>query len=136
MMLAVIGLVDAAYLTYKHYSGSSLMCNISQGCEQVLTSQYAVVAGVPVALLGVLFYATVLLTSVYFLTNKPGPKLMLLLGLAGFIPTLYLLYLQAFVIRAWCQYCLLSALTSTAIFVMALFLVSKKLKGQLDAEEA
>lgn len=139
-MVALIGLFDAAYLTYQHYSGSDLICNISHGCEKVLTSKYAVVAGVPVALLGVIYYATVLMVVVHMLTNRPRPRVMLLLGLAGFLPTLYLLFLQAFVIGAWCQYCLLSAMTSTGIFAISIVMNIKtnnlKTKESIDGETA
>ena len=131
---AVIGLFDASYLTYQHYSGAGLICNISHGCEQVLTSKYAVVAGVPVALLGVIYYFAVLLTAVYFMTNKPRPNLLLALGLAGFLPTLYLLFLQAFVIKAWCQYCLLSSVTATTVFVVSVIVYISSHKKREENE--
>lgn len=132
--IAVIGLIDASYLTYQHYSGLGVICNLSHGCERVLNSQYAVVAGVPVALLGVIYYLGILLLSVYFLTNSPKPKILLVAGLAGFLPTLYLFYLQAFVIKAWCQYCLLSAITSTVIFIISVIVFKSSYKKRGDDE--
>ena len=137
LIVAGIGLLDALYLTYQHYSGAGLICNISHGCEQVLNSKYAVVAGVPVALLGIIFYLTVLLMVVYFLSNPARPKLLFVVGLVGFISTVYLFYLQAFVIRAWCQYCLLSTLTSTVIFIIStLVMLKKNNKEGSDGSEA
>lgn len=130
LLTTLIGLADASYLTYQHYSGAGLICNISHGCERVLTSQFATVAGIPVALLGVIYYIFVMLMAVYFMTNKANPRILLLTGLAGFLPTIYLLSLQAFVIKAWCQYCLLSSLTATIIFVVTVLIFRSSYKNK------
>lgn len=117
LALSVIGLFDASYLTYHHYSGTKLICNLTHGCDTVLTSQYATIFNVPIALLGVLFYFAVLLVTLYSLQENIMKRTLLLLGAVGFGTSLGLVFLQAFVIHAWCQYCLLSAITSTLIFL-------------------
>lgn len=133
--LAVVGLSDATLLTKEHYSGLVLPCTVTHGCETVLTSKYAVVFGVPLALLGVIFYLTVLVSALYLLSN-PNRRLkqfILLLGTIGFISSLGLIYIQGAVLHAWCQYCLLSALTSTLIFATSLALYVSKDKSKEEA---
>ena len=89
----------------------------------MLTSKFSTIAGVPIALGGVLFYAVVLFLMLVAVTNKQRPNKYLMLGWGtiGFVTSVGLTAIQAFIIRAWCQYCLLSALTSTLIFVIAVW---------------
>ncbi|MEK7673126.1 MAG: vitamin K epoxide reductase family protein [Patescibacteria group bacterium] len=129
VIIAFLGFLDATYLTVAHYTGMNLKCSIFDGCGIVTVSKYSAIFGIPVALLGTLYYFTVLLlTLLYFDTKKT--ELLKLLGaitIAGFVASIYFVYLQFFVIKALCQYCMLSALTSTILFVLGLF-VWKNLK--------
>lgn len=119
--LAVVGLIDALYLTAEHYIRFRLPCLVTHGCEQVLTSQYSTIFGVPVAVLGVVFYTVVLAIALHFFINDElGYKWLTVWGGVGFIASLALTYIQGFVIRAWCQYCLLSAIITTTIFTVSL----------------
>lgn len=117
--LAVVGLVDSAWLTILHYSGpGAAFCPQGSGCAQVANSPYSTLLGLPVALLGVAGYGLVLALALW---PRPSPRLRLALHLtavAGFSYTLYLLYLQQFVIRAFCPYCLVSAVAVTAILAL------------------
>jgi uncharacterized membrane protein len=115
---AAVGLTDAVYLTITHYTNTLVPCSFSHGCEIVLRSQYAEVFGIPVAALGVLFYSVVLIASIFFVTNKQYHWALSVWGLMGFVSTLYLLYIQAFVLHAYCQYCLLSTFSSTLTFII------------------
>lgn len=126
--LATLGLVDAALLTREHYSDVVLPCSVTKGCETVLSSKYSEILGVPLALIGLFFYFSVLLAALYFVQSGLVwiKKLLLAMGLVGFLSSLGLVYLQGVVIRAWCQYCLLSALSSTLIFVFAALLYTTK----------
>lgn len=119
----MVGLTDAGYLTVKHYSKSSVICSISQGCDKVLSSDYAVIFGIPVALFGVIFYFVALVLAVHFFTQKTYHWVLNVWATIGLISTIYLLYLQAFVLKAWCQYCLLSAITSISIFVVSMLTI-------------
>ena len=109
-LLSLIGLADAIYLTVQHLTGQSLRCTIVSGCSEVLGSAYAHIGPVPLAALGALAYFTVfslaILAAFGYRLARP-----LLVGLVAvmFLTTLWLLYLQAFVIHHFCQYCLLSA---------------------------
>ena len=124
--LSFIGFIDAAFLAIEHYRGEIPPCSISflNGCETVTTSQYAVVLGVPIALVGAVYYliVIVLLIAYWDLRKTILLKLALLLTGLGFLASLYLIYLQIFVLKALCQYCLISAGSSTLLFIILLAL--------------
>ncbi len=120
--LALIGLGDALYLTIQHLTGQSVRCSITSGCSQVLSSSYAQVGGIPTAALGVAAYFTVFSLATLALFGHGWARTMLALVVACmFAATLWLLYLQAFVLRAFCQYCLLSAAVTITLSVIVLF---------------
>lgn len=123
IVLSVLGIADSAYLTYKHYSGDALTCTVLEGCNEVLSSAYAVVLGVPVSILGIIFYGAVLLLSfLYFDTrNKKILLILFLISILGFLASLWFLYLQFFVIQALCQYCIFSAILSMSILISVSF---------------
>jgi len=115
-LLALVGLGDSIYLTVQHITGESLRCTIISGCSEVLSSPYAQVGSVPLAAIGAAAYFTVfsLGTLAAFGYRLALPFLKIVVALM-FLTTLWLLYLQAFVIRHFCQYCLLSAAVTTAL---------------------
>ncbi len=118
-VLALIGLADSIYLAVEHVSGRSVRCTIINGCSEVLSSPYATMRGVPLALIGAAAYFTAfsLATLAAFDYRIAGKLLTILVGLM-FLTTVWLFYLQAFVIRAFCQFCLLSALVTTVMTVI------------------
>jgi len=118
-LISLIGLGDAIYLTVQHITGASLRCTIISGCSEVLSSPYAQVGSVPLAALGAAAYFVVFSLAILATFAYPLVRLLLkiLLGLM-FLTTLWLLYLQAFVIHHFCQYCLLSAAVTTALTVI------------------
>jgi uncharacterized membrane protein len=120
--VSLIGLADSIYLTVEHLAGRSVRCTITSGCSEVLSSQYASVRGFPLAALGAIAYFVFfsLATLTAFGYRGLGKLLALLVG-AMFLTTLWLLYLQAFVIGHFCQFCLLSALVTTTLTVLVLF---------------
>ena len=128
-VISLVGLADSIYLTVEHLSGRSVRCTITSGCSEVLSSSYATVAGYPLAGLGALAYFVVfsLAVLIAFGYFKLKTLLALVVG-AMFVTTLWLLYLQAFVIRHFCQFCLLSALVTTIL--MVLVVLEKKGNGK------
>lgn len=118
-LVSLAGLADSIYLTVEHISGRSVKCTIVSGCSEVLSSPYASVRGIPLALIGATAYfsAFSLATLAAFHYKLAGTVLTILAGLM-FLTTLWLLYLQAFVIGHFCQFCLLSALTTTLLAVL------------------
>ena len=115
-LLSLIGLADAIYLTVQHLTGQSLRCTIVSGCSEVLSSSYAHVGPVPLAALGAIAYFTVFSLAILavFGYQFARPLLTALVSMM-FLTTLWLLYLQAFVIHHFCQYCLLSAVVTTTV---------------------
>ncbi len=125
-VVALIGFIDAAYLTIEHYRGSAVLCSLVEGCHAVLSSAYATIFwGIPTALLGVLFYLGMLV--VIFWTWQSTMAKWLLLYCWVTIPALlwtgWMVYLQLFVLDAICQYCMVSAATSTILFIFAMVLL-------------
>ena len=120
IFLALAGLADSVYLTVHHLTAEPVPCSLISGCETVLTSTYAEIAGVPLAAFGAAaYFAAFSLALLAAFGNRTAWFLFGLAaaGMAGF--TLWLLYLQAFVIGAFCQFCLISAATSLGLFIVA-----------------
>src|ERR1043165_8498474 len=108
-LLALVGLADALYLTIEHLTGQSVRCTIIAGCSAVLSSPYAVVAGVPLAAIGAAAYFTVFSLAILPLFGYHwAGTIMRVMVITMFAISVWLIYLQAFVIREFCQYCLLS----------------------------
>lgn len=114
--LCLAGIGIAGYLTYVHYAGLRPICGISHGCETVQTSSYARLAGVPVALLGLLTYALVLTTRT--LADQRAQLASYVLTLIGFGFSLYLTYRELFTIHAICSWCVSSAVVFTLLAVV------------------
>lgn len=123
--LSLIGLFVAMYLLlYKLGFIGTLSCKIGS-CEKVNTSPYAMLFGVPVSLWGVLYYiglfATALLsTSERFADDRRAAVALVVLTGWGVLFSGYLTYLEAAVIHAWCQWCVVSAILVVLMFVLAL----------------
>ena len=101
--VALAGVAVAGYLTWAHYSGGSVVCVSGGGCETVQESKYAEIAGVPVALLGLVAYTAILGLVVW---DSPWGRLgAATLALVGLLFSAYLLVLQLFVIDAVCVWC-------------------------------
>jgi len=120
-LVSLIGLADAIYLTVEHITGQSVRCTVTSGCSEVLSSPYATIRGYPLALFGAIAYFTVfsLATLAAFGNRALTWLLGVIIGLM-LLTTLWLLYLQAFVIHHYCQYCLLSALVTVTLAVLVL----------------
>ena len=121
VVAAIVGLGDAVYLTVHHYTQEAVPCSLITGCETVLTSAYAEIFGVPLALFGAAAYFAAF--SLALLAAFGNRRLWFAFGLISALMfgfTLWLIYLQGFVIEAFCQFCLLSAITSTTLFIVAL----------------
>jgi len=122
ILFSALGLVDAGYLTYKHYAGGVVPCSITHGCETVLASQYSEVFGIPISLFGMLFYAVIVILSVKLLENNSARIFNALLWLSGLgcIASSGLLYWRVFVIKAYCAYCIASEIITFGILIALL----------------
>ena len=131
-LISLLGLFLGAYLTlYKFGYVGSLVCNVSS-CEQVQTSRWSIFLGLPVATWGLGFYVVMLALSLAGLQesladSRPLSLALLVLSGVGLLFTAWLNYLEAFVINAWCEWCIASALLVVALFVLALLDVKRSL---------
>jgi uncharacterized membrane protein len=116
LVLAVLGIAVAGYLVYVHYADIDPVCNIAHGCHKVQTSDYAKLAGIPVALLGLLGYVTIL--AALLVPGEPARMVAALTALVGFGFSLYLTYRELFTIDAICQWCVASAVLMTGLAVL------------------
>jgi len=115
-IVSVAGLADATYLTVQALTGETLSCGGSPDCFRVLGSSYAKVGGIPVAMLGALAYFSVFTFATFAAFGYAhAPKFLALMVGMMFLGTLWLLYVQAFLLHAYCRYCLFSAATTFLI---------------------
>lgn len=142
-ILGFLGFLDAVYLTVLHYKNAIPPCTLS-GCETVLTSHYATLAGIPISLIGAIYYLLVVILIGIVITSSEGiaarsmsqesskkinlnskflllnsqsiPTLLVLLTGAGLLIGLVLVVIQTFVLHAFCQYCLASELIDFLLF--------------------
>ena len=103
-IVALAGIAVAGYLSWAHYADSAVVCIAGGGCETVQESDYAAIAGVPVAVLGLIAYAVILALIAW---DAPIARLSAAtIALMGLLFGAYLLALQLFVIDAICLWCL------------------------------
>jgi uncharacterized membrane protein len=109
-IVAVGGLADATYLSVQALTGETLSCGGSPDCFRVLGSSYSKIGGVPVALLGAFAYFCVFAFATFAAFGYARARTFLIPTIgAMFLATLWFLYVQAFLLKAYCRYCLLSA---------------------------
>ncbi len=129
--VALLGFADATYLTVAHYTDARLPCTITHGCQVVTTSSYSEIFGIPVALLGALYYLT-MFGMLFIAVDKKNERLLRLAGkftLAGFLFSLWFVFAQIFLIHAICQWCMGSAITSTVLFVLGWFVLPRRISS-------
>ena len=131
-IVALAGLTDAIYLTVHYYTAEPVPCSVTGGCETVLSSSYSELFGIPIAAFGAAAYFVAFCLAL--LAAFGNRSMWRLYGVHTLIMALvsgWLIYVQAAIIGAFCQYCLLSAGTTAALF--AIFLVSLLLNGRSQA---
>jgi len=136
-ILSLAGLFVAAYLL-AHSLGLTgpLVCGIGE-CDTVQSSKWSHVGPIPVSAFGVVGYLALVATSLFGLqpagrASRPVGVLLLSLAAVALACSAWLTYLEAFVIRAWCQWCVISAILVTCIFLAALPEL-KRLRARSDA---
>ncbi len=123
LVLSSLGFIDASYLTVNHYFGTPLPCSIVNGCEKVTTSVYSTLAGVPISLIGAVYYLSIVIVSVISLERRRRKIMLPVLYLSGlgFLISLGLIYLQFFVLFSICLYCLTSAGITALILISSAY---------------
>jgi uncharacterized membrane protein len=116
IVLAIVGLGVATYLTYIHYKGINPACGLGANCIKVQTSEWSKLAGVPVAVLGLLGYVGILASL--FVPGEAGLVAGALIALVGFGFSAYLTYRELFSIHAICEWCVSSAVIMTLLAII------------------
>jgi uncharacterized membrane protein len=120
LILTVIGVGIASYLTYVHYAGIKPACTAGESCTKVQTSVYSKLAGVPVALIGLLGYVAIL-SSLLARENETTRLATMAFTLVGFGFSAYLTYRELFSIHAICEWCATSAGIMTILMALSLW---------------
>ena len=122
VLLACAGVVIASYLTWQHFAGAIPPCGPVRGCETVLTSQYSVIAGIPVSLPGTVVSLATLGGSLVWWVRADRQALVVayLAGMASLAVLAYLTSLELFVLHAICAWCATYALTVLAGWILSL----------------
>jgi uncharacterized membrane protein len=120
IVLATIGLGIASYLTYVHFAGIKPACTAGESCTKVQTSVYSKLAGVPVALMGLIGYVAIL-ASLLAPENESSRFATLVLTLGGFGFSAYLTYRELFSIHAVCEWCATSAGIMTILMALSVW---------------
>ena len=127
MLVSLVGLADSVYLTVQHLTGQSVKCTVTNGCSAVLGSKYAMIAGIPTAAFGALaYFAAFSLATLAVFGYAQARTGLAILVVPMALMTGWLFFLQAFVLHAFCEFCLLSAamtLTLTALVIAAKFVL-------------
>ena len=137
LIASLLGFLDTTYLTVKHYTGSSLNCSVLFGdCEKVTTSKYSMLAGVPLALIGAIYYFTIFILSVAYLDTKREKTIIIAsyLTATGFLASAYFVFLQLFIIKAICPYCMVSAILATILFINGVIVLKLNTKTLANPE--
>ncbi len=121
IVLSLLGVADSVYLTWKHYRKQPLACPLNDKCEIVTESRWSKVFGIRNEVLGIIYYLFVIGGALYFFFVDENIKTIFVIftGLA-LLFSLFLLFLQSYVIKSYCFYCLISALISLLIFLNSL----------------
>jgi uncharacterized membrane protein len=130
--LALIGAGIAGYLTYTHFKGSPPVC-LTSGCEVVQNSRWSELFGIPIALLGMLTYLSIVATTLVRLPLSKQVGAMIALAALGF--NAYLLYIQAYEIGRYCTWCVSNEIVSALLAPVAIaWLLSSGDRGKGSPE--
>lgn len=127
VILPFLGLFDSGYVTYEIFSNRIPVCTPPFQCAAFLENSWAYIAGLPLSVYGFIFYTIVLILAIMnFLEIKKFTKALRGLATFGFLFALYVTFLMAFVVKAWCLWCLISVITLTLLFIDSKFLTAAK----------
>lgn len=119
----IIGLVVAVYMTIFKATGNKAMCLGSGACSTVTSSRYSVINGIDVPVIGVIGNVALLAVLIFEKRNsffqKNGSLLFFALSLAGFLFTLWLIYLEIFILKALCPFCVTAQTMMILTFITA-----------------
>lgn len=124
VIVSFLGFLDALYLVIEKFTSGTIKCIGFSGCDTVINSPYASILGIPLSLLGAIFYLAVFSLTIRYMESRNEEILRILhyLAVIAFLFALYLIGIQVFALNAFCTYCVVSAITSTLLFVFSFWL--------------
>lgn len=123
ILLSFLGFLDSTYLAILHFQNTFPSCSILYGCEIVLSSIYSSFFGIPTALFGSFYFAAIFIFLIWiFEQGKLIPIFFVFVTLLGAIGGIGLILIQAFVLRAFCQYCLVADVITSVISLLTFWL--------------
>ena len=134
ILLGILGMGVAGYLTYAHYNEDALVCTIG-GCETVQQSDYSTMLGVPIAIFGVLMFLSVTLLAWARMTDRrPIPSDMATMAawtllLTSLLYYAYLTYIEIWELEAVCQWCVISSIVALLMFALESVLLARELRA-------
>lgn len=131
LVASILGLIDAGYLSYSKLNSANLVCSKAIGdCNSVNASQWSTLAGIPIAYLGFAAYVALILLILFGKKIKfiaaYADYLYFFITLVGFLFSAYLTYIEAFVLKTFCQWCLVSALMMTILFSISVIKLARR----------
>lgn len=132
-ILSFLGFLDATYLAVKYFQNEIPPCTLVAGCDVVTTSEYAAIFGIPIALLGSIYYLLLLLLTIAFFDTKKEALFRFACQSTwiGLMASIYFVSLQVSVLNAICVYCMGSAGTSGGLFVVGMIYLKSKRKKEI-----
>ena len=128
--LTVLGLLVSIYMTIFKLTNNENMCIGSHGCSIVNASGYSSIRGIPVAVVGIIGYLSIL--AAFYLERRPGffqtngSMIQFTLTLTGFLFTVWLIFVEVALIKAYCPFCITSQISMTIIFILTVIRVIKQ----------
>jgi len=120
IVVSLLGIVNAGYLTWKHYRKQPLVCPLNERCEIVTESKWAHMFGIRNEVIGIFYYLSALLITIYVFFFNPSVKIFFIFGSGlALLFSIFLIYIQARVIKSFCFYCIISAILSALIFALS-----------------
>lgn len=124
IILSLAGFLLASYINNKKKKQRPLVCPLKSNCDSVINSDYSRILGIKLEVLGIVYYTFIamgygILNLFIEIPFNALPNILLVISFFAFIFSLYLISVQAFVLRQWCTWCLVSALFCTLIFILS-----------------
>lgn len=125
ILMAIVGMGVSLYLSYVKLSDADVICATSGliDCHSVQHSKYAAIAGIPIALLGIGAYGSILALLAFdkriSLFENFGTEFLFVITLFGFLYSIFLMYVEGFILKKWCMWCVASGLLMAGLFALA-----------------
>lgn len=130
-LVAVAGVVVSSFSLHHHFGTSATsFCDFGQSfnCDIVNRSKYSTLLGVPVALIGVLGYLIILALATVYRSKAETPVFLAIASAAGLVFSLYLTYVEKFLLSTWCVLCLTSLVLIFSVTVLSFTVASKSMQ--------